>query len=343
MKTARVKHKVSELHKMNEKGKLSFELMIQRKRNIWDETRQSKLIHSILAGFLIPNLSGSRGESMLHILDGNQRLSSIFDYIDGKYKLVGIQDVDGVELQGKKFDKLTDDLKQRILDYKFEIDVIEEATQEQMEEQFYRLNNGVPIRPIELIRANLGDSVLKFVERISSLPFFDKKVNLSKAARRRFVDQELVLQILLLVHHQDTGFSSKEIKAFVQELRDRGIQDVLQAKMENASAFLNEAFAGDSKKTFLKKAHVPMLFKLVLDIQRYALEITPQQFAEWAQPFLENPLAEYKEASQSGSARRENVQRRLMVMREAFNAHFKTQLQADGSGADEVAATVVTL
>ncbi|WP_067621145.1 DUF262 domain-containing protein [Alicyclobacillus acidiphilus] len=343
MKTARIRHKVSELHKMKEKGKLSFELTIQRKRNIWDETRQSKLIHSILAGFLIPNLSGSRGETMLHILDGNQRLSSIFDYIEGKYKLVGVQSVDGGELAGKKFAELTDDLQQKIMDYKFEIDVIEEATQEQMEEQFYRLNNGVPIRPIELIRANLGDSVLKFVERISSLPFFDKKVNLSKAAKRRFVDQELVLQILLLVHHPDTGFSSKEIRAFVQELRDSGIQDVLQAKMENASAFLNEAFAGDSKKTFLKKAHVPMLFKLVLDIQKYALEITPQQFAEWAQPFLENPPAEYKEASQAGSARKENVQRRLMVMREAFNSHFKTQLQADvASGADEVAATVET-
>ncbi|QSO48353.1 DUF262 domain-containing protein [Alicyclobacillus mengziensis] len=340
MKTARVKQKVSELHKMKEKDKLSFELTIQRKRNIWDETRQSKLIHSILAGFLIPNLSGSRGETMLHILDGNQRLSSIFDYIDGKYKLVGVPNVDGVELKGKKFEKLTHDLKQRILDYKFEIDVIEDATQEEMEEQFYRLNNGVPIRPIELIRADLGDSVLKFVERISSLPFFDKKVNLSKTAKRRFVDQELVLQILLLVQHPNTGFSSKEIRAFVKELRKGGVEDVLQAKMENASAFLNEAFASDSNKpmTFLKKTHVPMLLKLVLDLQKYALEITPQQFAGWAQPFLENPLAEYKEASQSGSARRENVQRRLTVMREAFNAHFKTQLEAD-----EVAAAAETV
>ncbi len=144
-------------------------------------------------------------------------------------------------MAGKKFAKLTAELQQRILGYKFEIDVIEEATQEQMEERFYRLNNGVPIRPIELIRTNLGDSVLKFFERISSLKFFDKKVNLSKAAKRRFVDQELVIQILLLVHHPNTGFSSKEIRAFAQRLRDKGIQDVLQAKMENASAFLSRA------------------------------------------------------------------------------------------------------
>ncbi|MCL6445002.1 MAG: DUF262 domain-containing protein [Alicyclobacillus sp.] len=344
MKTSRIRYKVSELHKMNEKGKISFELAIQRKRNIWDEKRQSKLIHSILAGYLIPNLSASKGDTKLLFLDGKQRLGSIFDYIDGKYALVDIPNVDDIELTGKTFGELPPELQQRILDYRFEIDLIEEATQEEMEEQFYRLNNGVPLRSIELIRASLGENVLKFVESIASMTFFDEKVKLSKAAKRRFVDQELVLQVLLLVHHPDTGFSSKEIRAFVQELRDRGIQDVLRAKIQNACAFLNQAFVDNEKYKFLKKVHIPMLFKLVIDLQTYALNITPEQFAAWAQPFLENLPEEYKEASNAGSARKENVQRRMAIMREAFNEHFKTQLQQYevASGDNEVAATVET-
>ena len=198
---------------------------------------------------------------------------------------------------------------------------MEEIEQAEMEELFFRLNNGVPLRSVELTRALLGGKVLKFVEQIANLPFFAEKVNLSPSARKRYVDQEIVLQFMALIQNKDTGFSGVEIQEFVKTLRDVEIRDELKARMQNASAFLNEAFLNKGK--FLKKVHIPMLFKLALDVQSYGLLVTPKQFGEWATQFFADIPEAYALASSQGSAKKDNVQKRLAAISQSFNAYFQ--------------------
>ena len=324
MEMKKSNQKIDQLTKWYEKGKITFDLTIQRKEGIWDAKRKSMLIHSVLANYPIPSVFAKRDETTYHVLDGKQRLTSLIDFVMDKFSLSkDIPSVSGVELAGLKYSELPDDLQQKISEHAIEINYVEEIEQAEMEEMFYRLNNGVPLRKVELTRALLGGKVLKFVEQVASKDFFTEKVNLSPSARKRYVDQEIVLQIMALIQNSETGFSGVEIQNFVRTLRDSEIRDELRARMQNASGFLNEAFL--KKEKFLKKVHIPMLFKLALDIQGYGLLVTPKQFGEWASHFFANIPEEYSIASSSGSAKKENVQKRLAVISQAFNEYFKIQ------------------
>jgi hypothetical protein len=309
---------------MYETRKLNFDLVIQRKDNIWDLPRKSMFIHSILNGFPVPALFATRDEeeAVYHFLDGKQRLTSVFSFLNDDFALhASTPSIDEQAVAGMTFSQLPEELRERIAQYDMDVVKMENVTPQEMEDMFYRLNNGVPLRKIETSRAILGSRVLRFVESIANMDFFAEKINLSKSARLRYVDQELVLQILSMIYHENAGFSSKELQSLVFELRDMEIQAELRSKIQNASYYLNEAFT--KKESFLKKLHIPMLFKMVLETQGTGNMVPPKQFHEWAVHFFEKTPKIYFEASQSGSARKENVQKRLQVIREDFLRYSK--------------------
>jgi hypothetical protein len=324
MELKRTTYKVEKLVNLKSTNKLSFDLVIQRKDDIWDRNRKSLLIHSVLNDFPIPSVFANKEENVYHVLDGKQRLTTLIDYVDGKFKLSkSVPAIQGEVLAEKKFAELPEEWKQKINQYGVSIEYIEGLGQERMEEWFFRLNNGVPLRKIENTRAILGGKVLKFVEDIAKMEFFTEKTNLSASARKRYVDQEMILQIMALIQNKETGFSSLEIQEFVKTLRNSEIRDELKARMQNASRLLNVAFP--KKEKFLKKLHVPMLFKLALDIQKYGLLITEDSFGEFARQFFDHVPEEYAQACVQGSAKKENVQRRLAAISKAFNEYFQIQ------------------
>jgi len=64
-------------------------LLINSLNNQWDIEKRSKLIESILVNYYIPNLIFARDTSIstIHVLDGHNRLFTMFDYIDNLYPL----------------------------------------------------------------------------------------------------------------------------------------------------------------------------------------------------------------------------------------------------------------
>lgn len=328
MKTKLTKLKMEQIIKMNNAKSLSFDLIIQRKGNIWDLNRKSKMVHTMLLHWPTPSIFAAKEGRTLSFLEGKQRFTSMISFANDEYKLdKATPPVDGIEIAGLKFSELPEEFQQRFLNYTFDVIQIEDATIEELEELFFRWNYGMPLRQIETTRALLGGKMLKMIEDVANTPFFQQKAYLSKKSLQRFVDQELVLQILALIHRPDTGFSSREIQNFVQELRNERTQAELKSKMQNASFYLNQAFL--KKEKFLKKLHIPILFKLVLDLQENALPITPSQFEEWARTFFSELPEEYAAACESGSAKKENVQTRYHSMKAHFERYFKDILSGE--------------
>lgn len=318
---------VEQLHKRYRTFRLNFDLAIQRKENIWDAKKQSLLVHSILSDYYVPAIVAIKDESKLNIVDGKQRLSSLFAYITNEFILEKTTpNVNGVTIAGKTFTQLPEQFQKIILTYKFDVSIGENLSDAEIEDLFYRLNNGVPLNTIEITRALLGNKIISFLKDITDHPFFQYKINMSATAKKRYTDQELVLQILRLIYYPDQGLSSKEMKPFIEELKNEDLKAKLKSSMDNALYYLNEAFP--KKQKFLKKLHIPMLFNLALDVihQNYISKIPAMRFGTWAEEFFENPPEDYKKAGQSGSARKENVQIRLRSMREHFNNYFAEEL-----------------
>ena len=114
------------LHRQDEKGRLLIQPDYQRKY-VWDTTKASKLIESILINIPIPivYLAATR-DGKINVIDGQQRLTSIFSFIEGKFpdgrafKLSGLQVK--TELKGKTFKDLDEEDQNKIFDYSISLD-----------------------------------------------------------------------------------------------------------------------------------------------------------------------------------------------------------------------------
>ena len=79
------------------KDTLNFNHPIQRKGGVWSIDAASSLIHSILMNSLYPIPSlyclkemNEKGKYTYSILDGKQRLTNIFSFIDSNFALTNI-------------------------------------------------------------------------------------------------------------------------------------------------------------------------------------------------------------------------------------------------------------
>lgn len=72
---------------------------------VWDKTRQSKLIESILLGLPLPSIYLSQYEDgRLTVVDGLQRLTTIFRFMEGSFKLSNLEYL--TECNGLNYDQL---------------------------------------------------------------------------------------------------------------------------------------------------------------------------------------------------------------------------------------------
>lgn len=114
------------LIKYNENQQLDLYNPVQRSSNQWNLLQQSLLIHSILADYIVPGIYLVKDDDRrLSVLDGKQRLTTMFDFVNNKFGLhpkTPSVVIDGVsyEISGKTFDELEQDVRSEILQYRFQ-------------------------------------------------------------------------------------------------------------------------------------------------------------------------------------------------------------------------------
>lgn len=177
------------------KGTLTFDNPIQRSGSQWTLLQKSLLIHSILMGYPIPNCyflktKDENGNTVYDCLDAKQRLTSVFDFVEGEYELHSATPpctVDGFEfdLANLSFEELADDLKDEILGCRMSIFCLEDCTDEEVEEIFARLNNSTPLSPIQKCRSIMSTELARWTKEICSMDFFQHYwVNSCPASQR---------------------------------------------------------------------------------------------------------------------------------------------------------------
>ena len=135
------------LHAKYQRGKLNIQPSYQR-QYVWDAKKASLLIESVLLDIPIPIIYLAQNEDGIeNVIDGQQRLTSLFCFIEGKFpdgkvfKLTGLN-VFG-ELKGKTYKDLDDDKQEKIRDYSLRvISFTNESDPDLQYEIFQRLNTG---------------------------------------------------------------------------------------------------------------------------------------------------------------------------------------------------------
>lgn len=142
--------------------KIDYAPYFQR-RYVWDDSKATYFIESILLGTEIPPLVLFNNHKKNEVIDGRQRYETIVRFFDGRLVL----SEDGLKslksLSGKRFVELTDELQERFEETKLRIlqcSVVNEPSLEEEKEDkikkeiFRRYNSGItPLKKEEIHRA----------------------------------------------------------------------------------------------------------------------------------------------------------------------------------------------
>ena len=288
---------------------LRFDLSIQR-QPVWDEDRQSLFIHSLIYGYPVPYFyAQDTGDDFLWMLDGKQRFTTVISFIKDGFALSNsTPDVDGIEITGHKFSELPEDFQDEIKNFSFIINTFKNLSDEQRDEIFLRLNNGMSLTKMELTRVIASSKIMDFISEISEYDFF-KKANISDKSRTRYVDQENVLQVIsILINGNNSGFSSKEMMSFAEKLKNEGIPDNIQEIVRNITEYLSNAITG--KEKFVKKVNIPIIYYIAVNAMNS--DISPEKFGGFLQKFFKEntPGSKYSGACYAKSASKESIKTR---------------------------------
>jgi hypothetical protein len=201
-------HVTLDLLAWRENGTLELSPKFQR-RPVWKAASRSYFIDTLLRGYPVPpihvRLGMSKGSAVREIIDGQQRLRAVFDYVQGKYRLSRSLDATWA---GKAFKDLDLQERERLMMYKFHGFQYESIDDSTVLEIFARINTySVALSKQELrngkffgqFKTAMYDSARDHLEFWRSSGIF------TETAIARMLEVELVseLSIMLLDGLQD--------------------------------------------------------------------------------------------------------------------------------------------
>ena len=326
------------------KETLNFDHPIQRQSAQWTNLQQSLLVHSILANYPVPAVyvektdsaeTDDKGKAIYKysVLDGKQRMTTVFSFINGEYALneeTPAAEIEGetYELADKTFEELDEDVRQELLRFKFSIFAFEDATDDEIEEIFFRLNNSTPLSKPQKARPLMGTENARFINSILTGSFFTEKCNFSKLQLRKSDDMCTLLQSMMLLDHKYNNYeyasiSADEVMKYSAAIKGNYSEEQKDLLLEIID-YLDEAF--DEKEKLLKKINVPMVV-IMADIA-IKEEIEPNEFHDWFLYFFVS-CKDYSQYCSSGSIKKEKVLGRLTTMEAHFTKHFKLDAPAE--------------
>ena len=152
----------NQLAAMVKNERIVFTNIVQRSY-VWERSRKSGLIESMVIGVPIPTTyakryddgSGKRNSNVYDMLDGKQRLSTIKQFINNEFTLTALRPVtyyneltneeETFDMSGLTFDELPEGLQEKIKNARISVVYFDNLTKEEERELFKRLNAGKPL------------------------------------------------------------------------------------------------------------------------------------------------------------------------------------------------------
>jgi hypothetical protein len=204
-------------HDLFKRGLLDLDPPYQR-RSVWNQAYKDAFIDTILieypspAVFLYEEISPD-GQSKMHVVDGKQRLTAVFDFVAGGFPISESAQLS--QLRGKYFEQLPADVKTNFWTYEFSVEYLPTNEEALINGIFERINkNTAKLTRQELRHARFSGLFITSAEQLSdwmarqlpeNFPRFDSQ------SRKQMKDVELVASLLLLVEEGISGYSQDDL------------------------------------------------------------------------------------------------------------------------------------
>ena len=193
----------------------------QRQKGIWTPTNKSRLIESLLLRIPIPVFYVAADASEVwSVVDGVQRLSTIDDYVNDRFKLTGIQYLH--KFEGACHSDLPRPMQRRISETQLIVNVIEPGTPEDVKiDVFRRINTlGSPLSAQEIRHALHPDPVRTLLKVLANSPEFLRATH-NSVNPKRMRDREFVLRFLAFHIGDPEGYAHKSLDGFLGTAMER--------------------------------------------------------------------------------------------------------------------------
>ena len=244
-----------------------------QRRKVWMPQDKVRLIETILLDLVMPevffwpaDIIPDTGETLTHIVDGQQRIVSIVEYLSGSFTLLSKHLMDDrikARCENKLFSELSDEDKSRIWLYNISIVNIDKSFgKDDIKQLFYRLNltnyNLNLQEKLNSIESAFGDAS----EALANLDFWKECRVFSAADARRMQDIRYCCSIYILANEGIVDqTNSKKINDYYTDYAESFDLDTgLYTKIEAAIDIIN-ALKDKATLSFIsKKAQMYTLF-----------------------------------------------------------------------------------
>ncbi|MFI8606449.1 DUF262 domain-containing protein [Cellulophaga baltica] len=222
MKILRNTLPISDLYNQMKSGELTINRSYQRSQGLWPNNSRSYFIDTVLNEFPFPKVvlrqtvDLKTKKAKREIIDGQQRLTTIRDFINNKFKLTSVSK----KYNGKFFDDLEPESQSTLLTYEVSIDNIITATTEEILEIFRRINSyTLPLNTSEKRHATFQGEFKWFISDLTEImtPFFESYDVLSLKDISRMMDADLITECCQLKFEGVQNRSAKKLENIYKE------------------------------------------------------------------------------------------------------------------------------
>ncbi len=267
---------IYELLRKYKQGKLILDVSFQRKR-VWNEKQKCELIESILMGLPLPIFYFKQLDNSKYVVvDGKQRLSALFEYLNNEFSMKNLKILDF--LNTKRFKDLEDELgiyQSQLEDYQVYAHVILPPTPDKiLFDIFDRVNRGgTKLNKQEIRNALYQGKGMEMIHEITEGESFQKaaRIEAKKDFRMkgaylltRFFAFYLYLNRKLSVGGKDYQYNGDVdylIEISLKYLNSCTDMDLMKLKKQTESALENSYFYL-GKLAFRKTATHPINMNL---------------------------------------------------------------------------------
>lgn len=266
---------------MFNEGSLVVDETYQR-RSVWSEKDKIRLIETVLLNLIIPVLffwkaetDPETGESITHIVDGQQRIKAICSYINNEFKLKPqyLLDASAKDRYANKFFRdLDSDDKKLFWNYQLMvIDIDPIATRSDIITMFNRLNLTDYNLNDQEKRNSMSGEFASLARELSEAPIWEERHLFTTTDVKRMKDVEFCASLILLYKKGIIDQTDQSALNQAYEEFQSGYSDAESDKeaVLQAIDIIPQFFVSDEVTKFLKKkTQLYTLFSVVFFMQR---------------------------------------------------------------------------
>lgn len=231
-----------------------------QREKVWSAEKKELFIDSLLNEWGVPKVYLAAYKNThnkvykYECIDGKQRLSTIFDFLNGAFVLNTLY-------KGQTYDSLDLEDRERLGKYELDIEIVEDFEGSELAELFQRLQAGVVLNTSEKLKSTPGD-MTEFIFKLTQSKFFTEKFK-SKVKRNPHV-ATITQAALLATKNNIVNLKYKDLLAFLKNYSKFNKNSEEAKKIKNILRYIDAEFTvEDAHRVFTNRAIFVSCFYLI--------------------------------------------------------------------------------